>query len=40
MGGGGGGGGAETTRLLGRNNWGVGAKRLGIKFGAKQLAAK
>ena len=29
----------ETTRVLGRNDFGAGAKRLGIKFGAKRLGA-
>ena len=28
------------SRVLGRNDLGVGAKRLGIKFGAKRLGAK
>ena len=30
----------ETTRVLGRKDWDVGAKRQGIKFGAKRLGAK
>ena len=30
----------ETTRVLGRNDKGIGAKCLGIKFGAKRPGAK